>query len=101
VYFYPKTGRLEVEEPIYYEEEEEIWRDVERLLKRDVEVVVLNRIPATVAFSAIRGTVIVIKDWRIYLDFMEMVIFDAIDFRTLFIEDFLSRYEGRDKGKTY
>jgi len=92
VYFYPKRRRpVEFEEPIYYEGEDEIWAELERLLGKEVELLVLNRAPATVAASAIRGIPIAIKDWGLYLDFMEVITSEAIDFRETLIEEFLER----------
>jgi predicted nucleotidyltransferase len=92
VYFYPRIRRpIEFEEPIYYEKENEIWADLETLLKKEVELLVLNRAPATISASAIRGIPIVIRDWGLYLDFMAVVTSEAIDFRNLLIRDFLEK----------
>ncbi|MFN3466282.1 MAG: type VII toxin-antitoxin system MntA family adenylyltransferase antitoxin [Candidatus Brocadiales bacterium] len=92
VYFYPKRRKpIEYEEPIWYEKEGEIWGDLERLLKKEVELLVLNRVSASVAASAIRGIPLVINDWGLYLDFMEVVTSEAIDFGDLLIKDFLER----------
>jgi len=95
VYFYPKRRKpLEFEEEVYYENEGRIWTDLERLLKREVELLVLNRAPSTVAASAIRGIPLIIKDWGLYLDFMEIITAQAEDFRNLLFRDFLERVEG-------
>lgn len=92
VYFYPKRRRpIEYEEPVYYEKENEIWGDLERLLKKEVELLVLNRVSASVAASAIRGIPLVINDWGLYLDFMDTVTREAEDFREMLFEDFLFR----------
>jgi predicted nucleotidyltransferase len=92
VYFYPQTrSPIEFEEPVYYEKESQIWAELERLLKKEVELLVLNRAPATIAASAIRGIPLAIKDWGLYLDFMEVVTSEAIDFRNLLIKDFLEK----------
>ena len=93
IYFYPKTRRpIEFEEPIHYEKESEIWAELERLLKKEVELLVLNRAPATISASAIRGIPIAIRDWGLYLDFLQVVTTEAADFRDLLIRDFLERY---------
>ncbi|RKY58179.1 MAG: nucleotidyltransferase domain-containing protein, partial [Candidatus Latescibacterota bacterium] len=63
------------------------------LLKKEVELVVLNRVPATVSASAIRGIPIVINDWGLYLDFMEVVTSEAMDFREMLIRDFLEEMD--------
>ncbi len=92
VYFYPKSSSpVEFEEPIYYEKEDKIWTDLERILKKEVELIVLNRVPATISASAIRGIPIVIKDWGLYLDFMKLVTSSAIDFREMIIKNFMER----------
>ena len=92
VYFYPERRRpIEFEERVYYEKEGEIWADIEKLLKKEVELLVLNRAPATIAASAIRGTPIMIRDWGLYLDFMEVVASQAEDFRDLLTKDFLGK----------
>jgi predicted nucleotidyltransferase len=92
VYFYPRRRRpIEFEEPVYYEKEGEIWADIEKLLKREVELLVLNRAPATISASAIRETPIMIRDWGLYLDFMETVASEAADFRDMLIRNFLGK----------
>ena len=56
VYFRPKGGSMEWEQPgAHYESEGEIWSDLERMLERDVGLLVLNRAAPTVAESALRG----------------------------------------------
>jgi len=92
VYFYPNNRHpVEYEEKVYYDSEDEVWGDLERLLKKEVELLVLNRVSSSVAASAIRGIPIMINDWGLYLDFMESVTSQAIDFRELIINDFLER----------
>ena len=92
VYFYPeKRYPIEYEKETFYPTESEIWADLERLLKREVELLVLNRVSASVAASAIRGIPLAINDWGLYLDFMEIVTSEAIDFREMLIKDFLER----------
>ncbi|ODS31026.1 MAG: nucleotidyltransferase [Candidatus Scalindua rubra] len=89
VYFYPeKRHPVEYEEEIFYECEDEIWADLERILKREVELLVLNRVSATVSASAIRGIPLVINDWGLFLDFMDVVTRDAEDFMEMTISDF-------------
>lgn len=90
VYFYPKRRKpIEYEEPIWYEKEGEIWGDLERLLKKEVELLVLNRVSASVAASAIRGIPLVINDWGLYLDFMLVVTREAEDYTDMLIDEFL------------
>jgi len=92
VYFYPeKRHPIEYEEEVFYSAENEIWGDLEGLLNRSVELLVLNRAPASIAASAIRGIPLVINNWSLYLDFMEVVTSEAIDYRNLIIKDFLDK----------
>ena len=93
VYFYPeKRCPLEYEEEVFYATEDDIWADLERLLKKEVELLVLNRVSASIAASAIRGIPLVIKDWGIYLDFMDIVTREAEDFREMLFKDFLDAF---------
>ena len=88
VYFIPKGRSLDCENPsARYLEEHDLWLDIERILHREIDFVVLNRAPATIADSALRGVPIVIKDKGLYLDFLLRVTRDAEDFRD-FIEDY-------------
>ncbi len=91
-YFYPERKHpIEYEEAVYYENEDAIWTDVERLLKKEVELLILNRVPATVAASAIRGIPLAINDWGLYLDFMEVVTGEAEDFMDFMIRDYVEK----------
>jgi len=47
----------------------------------EVDFLVLNRAPATVADTALKGLPIVIKDRKRYMDFLLRVTSEAIDFR--------------------
>lgn len=92
VYFHPaKTHPIEYEEEVFYEGEDEVWADLERVLKKEVELLVLNRVSATVAASAIRGIRLSINDWGLYLDFMEVVTQEAEDFMDFIINDYTER----------
>ncbi|MDP3048342.1 MAG: nucleotidyltransferase domain-containing protein [Thermodesulfovibrionales bacterium] len=92
VYFYPeKRHPIEYEEEVFYNGEDEIWTDLGRLLKKEVEVLVLNRVSASVAASAIRGIPLAINDWGLYLDFMEVITHEAEDFMEMALADFMER----------
>lgn len=104
VYFYPKNRHpVEYEESVYYKREHDIWTDLERILKKEVELLVLNRCPASVAASAIRGMPLAVNDWGMYLDFMVAVTDEAEDFEEWVIEDYRQRMnlEKRDKSPPY
>jgi len=92
VYFSPeKRYPIEFEEEVYYKGEDEIWSDMEQLLKKEVELLVLNRVPSTVATSALRGIPLAINDWGLYLDFMEVVTEESEDFMNFIINDYRER----------
>lgn len=59
------------------------------MLGKEVDLVVLNRVPATVASSAIRGIPLVINDWGLYFDFMLAVTDEADRMMNLVINDYL------------
>jgi hypothetical protein len=92
VYFYPeKRHPIEYEEVIFYESENAIWADLERILNKEVELLVLNRVPASVAASAIKGIPLAINDWGLYIDFMEIITDVAEDFMEFIINDYKER----------
>lgn len=95
VYFYSeKRHPVEYEEEVFYEGEDYIWTDLERMIKKEVELLVLNRVSATVSASAIRGIPLVINDWGLFLDFMDTVTREAEDFMDMVISDFLFEQKG-------
>jgi len=86
-----------IEEDVRYECEEEIWEDIEKILKKEVDLVVLNRAPSTICLSAIRGIPVIIKDWEIYLKFMEIVVSEGIDYQEMIISEFERKIENEKK----
>ena len=102
IYFYPagdkiEGDKIEIEEDVRYECEEEIWEDIEKLLKKEVDLVVLNRAPSTICLSAIRGIPVIIKDWEIYLKFMEIVVSEGIDYQEMIISEFERKIENEKR----
>jgi predicted nucleotidyltransferase len=103
VYFHPQQRHpVEFEEERFYDGENEVWGHLQEILRKEVELLVLNRVPASVAASAIRGIPLAMNDWGLYLDFMEIITDVAEDF-----EEFIIRYykeinsvEKRDQNKT-
>lgn len=92
VYFYPEQRfPVEYEEDIHYPAEDQIWADLERLLGKEVELLVLNRVSASVSASAVRGVPLVVNDWNLYLDFMEIVTREAEDYAYMMTSTFLER----------
>lgn len=59
----------------------------------------MNRAPASVAASAIRGMPLAIKDWRLYLRFMEIVTSLAIEYREALIKEFWEREKWKRKSR--
>lgn len=75
VYFTPQTDEFEFE---YinreYPEEHRIWADLTTMLETDnVDLVILNRAPSSIADTAIRGEVLVMKDRALWLRFMLLI----------------------------
>ncbi len=92
VYFYPKERHpIEYEEEVFYDAENEIWTELQRFLRKEVELLVLNRVSAGVAASAIRGIPLAINDWGLYIDFMEIITDVAEDFMEFIINDYKER----------
>lgn len=81
-YFKPLSNTIEWEKEYNYPQETLIWGDLIRILETDnVDFIVLNRIPANIAASAIRGLPLVIKNRKFYLEFMLIVSQEAEDYR--------------------
>ncbi len=72
-------GRLsrssDVDVAVYFEGEysseemNSLWRDLEGLLDRDVDLLVLNKDNPTLAWSAMRGIPLLIRDYTFYLEY--------------------------------
>lgn len=88
VYFKPEGGTLEWEETRYYEEEDRIWSDVERIAGQRTDFIVLNRAPATLAFSILQeGIPVIIKNPAYHLRF-SLMINSAAEYLREFTRDF-------------
>ncbi|MDI6792860.1 MAG: nucleotidyltransferase domain-containing protein [bacterium] len=59
----------------------DIWNDLEDILKLDIELIILNTAPPTIAWSALRGIPVSIKNYGFYLEFMLRVSREAEDFQ--------------------
>ena len=64
----------------------QIWDEVAAFIKKDVELLVLNDAKESIAWSAIRGISLAIKDWKAYLKYMLSVSFEAMEFQKV-VED--------------
>lgn len=93
VYFSPTVRYpIEFEMDFVYENEHKIWTDIEDIIGTDVDMVVLNRVSATVAAAALRGQPLVIKNIGLYLDFMSAVTDEADSFMDYIITDYREKY---------
>lgn len=72
-----------------------LWNQLEDLLKRDVDLIILNNANATIAWEAIRGQKIVIKDEQLYINYMLDVSMEAEDFRNVVYDIYKVRQERR------
>ncbi|MFY9463426.1 MAG: HepT-like ribonuclease domain-containing protein [Candidatus Sungiibacteriota bacterium] len=83
VYFTPQTDEFEFEcTDREYPEEHRIWADLTTMLETDnVDLVILNRAPASIADTAIRGEALVMKDRALWLRFMLLISKLAEDYR--------------------
>jgi len=88
VYFKPEEY-LEIETEKQYPGENGIWSDLVDLLETDdVDFSVLNRVRASLVYNVLRtGTVLVIKDRRLYLDLLCKVSYEAVEWWD-FVSDF-------------
>jgi len=88
VYFKPEEY-LEIETEKQYPGENRIWSDLVDLLETDdVDFSVLNRVRASLVYNVLRtGTVLVIKDRRLYLDLLCKVSYEAVEWWD-FVSDF-------------
>ena len=82
VYFIPTTGRLEWEElGRSYPAEDDVARDVCDILASDtVDLLVMNRAPAGVVYSALRGLALAMKDRALWTALMLTVGREAEDY---------------------
>lgn len=89
-------GRLsrssDVDVAVYFEgqysseEMNSLWRDLEGLLDRDVDLLVLNKDNPTLAWSAMRGIPLLIRDYTFYLEYMLQISREAADFQDFIID---------------
>lgn len=81
-YFKPLSNVVEWESDRDYPEENKVWGDLVEILETDnVDLIILNRVPADIATSAIQGLPLIIKDRKLYLEFMLRVTREAEDYR--------------------
>jgi len=74
-------------------EVEKIWDELEDLLKKDIDLIVLNNAKPLVAFEAIRGEKIIIRNYDFYTDYMLEVSSEAIDLKDFILDLYKMRRE--------
>ncbi len=74
-------------------EVEKIWDELEDLLKKDIDLIVLNNAKPLVAFEAIRGEKIIIRNYDFYTDYMLEVSSEAIDLKEFILDLYKMRRE--------
>lgn len=75
----------------------QLWGELEDLLRREVDLVVLNTASATLAWEAIQGVPLLLRDDGFYLGYMLQVSGEAEDFQDLLFDLWQWREEIRAK----
>ncbi len=99
IYFRPKMEAVEWESDSHYESEKKIWIELERIAGREIDLLVLNRASATIADAALRGIPIIIKNRKVYMDYLLRITSEAIDFRS-WVEEYWQLKEKRRNAVT-
>jgi len=79
------------------EDENRIWLEVERITKREIDLVILNRGSPLIAFEAVRGIPLSIKDRGLYLDFLLDISWEATDLMEFNMDTWRLREEMRGR----
>lgn len=88
VYFNLDHHRMEWESDANFSEEDGIWRDITTILQTDsVDLLVLNRVPASIAEAALQGMELVNKDESLRRRFLRIISAAAEDYRK-FVDEF-------------
>jgi len=82
IYLRPEeTASEEVEAGRLSRTAQDIWGDLEGIIGREVDLVVLNDAAPSIALTALQGIPLVVKDRRLYFDFLLRTTSEAADFR--------------------
>ena len=81
VYFVSEAQGRWTEDEKEFPGETELALDLEKIVGREVDLVVLNRAFPTVAEAALRGLPLLIRNRKVYVDFLTRMTSEAIDFR--------------------
>ena len=60
-----------------------IWETLEKKLEKDIDLIILNEASATIAWEALKGKKILVRDQSLYLRFLLDVSREAEDYRIL------------------
>ncbi|WAM36155.1 type VII toxin-antitoxin system MntA family adenylyltransferase antitoxin [Caldicellulosiruptor acetigenus] len=74
-----------------------LWNELEDLLKKNVDLIVLNKANCDIAWEAIKGKKILIRDNQFFINYFLEVSQEAEDFREDLLEIFKIRQERRNK----
>ncbi|MCX7845452.1 MAG: DUF86 domain-containing protein [Dictyoglomaceae bacterium] len=94
IYFYPENPKIiEFEEGKDYPLVNIIWRDLELMLKKEVDLIVLNNSSVSLSANIItKGIPIVIKDRKLFLNFLLVVSSWAEEMRN-FVKEYYEIFE--------
>ncbi|MCL6613526.1 MAG: nucleotidyltransferase domain-containing protein [Firmicutes bacterium] len=101
------TGRSDVDIAVFFSQLYDlatlnrITGDLETLLQKNVDLIVLNEANASVAWAALRGVPLVIRDRAFYLQYMLDISREAEDFSELLYDLWRLRREHRRMAKGY
>ncbi|NLG83051.1 MAG: nucleotidyltransferase domain-containing protein [Firmicutes bacterium] len=101
------TGRSDVDVAVYFSPAYDlatvngITGDLETLLQKNVDLIVLNEANASVAWAALRGIPLVIRDRAFYLQYMLDISREAEDFSEFVYDLWRLRREYRRRAKGY
>jgi predicted nucleotidyltransferase len=82
----------DVDIAVYFEEDFKVetinamWIELEKLLGCDVDLVILNKDNSTLAWSALRGIPLLVRDYSFYLEYMLQISREAEDFQDFIID---------------
>lgn len=83
------------EEGFIVEDVNVMWTELEKLLQCDVDLIILNNDNPTLAWSALRGIPLLIRDYSFYLEYMLRISREAEDFQDFVIDLWKIRAELR------
>lgn len=85
VYFTSPSRGSALKDDVEFASEDEVWVAIEKIVGREVDLLILNRAAPLVAYTAMKGIPLIIKDRNLYLSFFSQTMNEALDFQQ-FIE---------------